>query len=36
MTRDPADDFDHPRFTDDQRGVGGFPVRRHMLYRVRP
>jgi RimJ/RimL family protein N-acetyltransferase len=36
MKRDPADDFDHPRFAHDQRGVGGFLVGRHMLYRVRP
>ena len=29
MTRDPADDFDHPRFAD------GHPLRRHVLYRIR-
>ncbi len=28
MTRDPADDFDHPMMTDDH------PLRRHVLYRV--
>jgi RimJ/RimL family protein N-acetyltransferase len=29
MTRDPADDFDHPRLT------AGDPLRRHVLYRLR-
>ncbi len=29
MTRDPADDFDHPRFPP------GHPLRRHVLYRLR-
>jgi len=29
MTRDPADDFDHPRVPE------GSPVRRHILYRLR-
>jgi RimJ/RimL family protein N-acetyltransferase len=29
MTHDPADDFDHPRFLDDDR------MRRHVLYRIR-
>ena len=29
MTRDPADDFDHPRIPE------GHPLRRHVLYRVR-
>ncbi len=29
MTRDPADDFDHPRVPD------GSPLRRHVLYRLR-
>ena len=29
MHRDPADDFDHPRFGD------GHPLRRHVLYRLR-
>jgi ribosomal-protein-alanine N-acetyltransferase len=29
MTRDPADDFDHPRYPD------GHPHRRHVLYRLR-
>ena len=28
MTRDPADDFDHPRLSD------GDPLRRHVLYRI--
>ena len=28
MTHDPADDFDHPRFPDDER------MRRHVLYRL--
>jgi RimJ/RimL family protein N-acetyltransferase len=28
MTRDPADDFDHPRFPP------GHPIRRHVLYRL--
>jgi ribosomal-protein-alanine N-acetyltransferase len=28
MTRDPADDFDHPRLPD------GHPLRRHVLYRL--
>jgi len=36
MTRDPAADFDHPRFPEELLGVGGFPVRRHQLFRVRP
>jgi len=30
MTHEEADDFDHPRFPD------GHPLRRHVLYRVRP
>lgn len=30
MTRDPADDFDHPRVPE------GDPLRRHVLYRLRP
>ena len=29
MTRDPADDFDHPRIP------AGSPIRRHVLYRIR-
>ncbi|MEQ8265948.1 MAG: GNAT family N-acetyltransferase [Parvibaculum sp.] len=29
MTRDPADDFDHPRVPD------GHPLKRHILYRLR-
>jgi RimJ/RimL family protein N-acetyltransferase len=29
MTRNPADDFDHPRLPD------GHPLRRHVLYRLR-
>jgi RimJ/RimL family protein N-acetyltransferase len=29
MTRDPADDFDHPSLP------GGHPLRRHVLYRIR-
>jgi len=29
MSRDPADDFDHPRYPD------GHPRRRHILYRIR-
>ena len=28
MTHDPGDDFDHPRFLDDER------LRRHVLYRM--
>lgn len=28
MTRDPADDFDHPNLPD------GHPLRRHVLYRL--
>ena len=28
MTHDAADDFDHPRFLDDER------IRRHVLYRI--
>jgi ribosomal-protein-alanine N-acetyltransferase len=28
LTRDPADDFDHPRVSDG-------PLRRHVLYRLR-
>ena len=28
MTRDPADDFDHPRLAADD------PLRRHLLYRL--
>jgi RimJ/RimL family protein N-acetyltransferase len=30
MHRDPADDFDHPRLPE------GHPLRRHVLYRLRP
>jgi RimJ/RimL family protein N-acetyltransferase len=30
MTRDPADDFDHPRIAE------GNPLRPHVLYRIRP
>jgi ribosomal-protein-alanine N-acetyltransferase len=30
MTRDPADDFDHPSLEE------GSPLRRHVLYRLRP
>ena len=30
MTHDPADDFDHPRLP------AGHPLRRHVLYRLRP
>jgi RimJ/RimL family protein N-acetyltransferase len=30
MTRDPADDFDHPRVP------AGSPLRRHVLYRIHP
>lgn len=30
MTRDPADDFDHPGLP------AGSPLRRHVLYRIRP
>lgn len=30
MTRDPTDDFDHPRLPE------GHPLRRHVLYRLRP
>ena len=30
MTRDPAEDFDHPRFAESH------PLRRHVLYRIRP
>ena len=30
MTRDPADDFDHPALPD------GHPLQRHVLYRIRP
>jgi RimJ/RimL family protein N-acetyltransferase len=30
MTHDPADDFDHPRLPE------GHPLRRHVLYRVKP
>lgn len=30
MTRDPSDDFDHPRVPE------GSPLRRHVLYRLRP
>ena len=36
MTRDVAADFDHPRFSEELVGVGGFPVRRHQLFRIRP
>ncbi|CAN5902173.1 GNAT family N-acetyltransferase [soil metagenome] len=35
MTRDPAEDFDHPWFADGQLAVGGQPLRRHALYRLR-
>jgi len=31
MTRDPAEDFDHPRFAGDP----DHPLRRHVLYRLR-
>lgn len=34
MRRDPSGDFDHPRFTADQKSVAGFPQRRHVLYRL--
>jgi ribosomal-protein-alanine N-acetyltransferase len=30
MTRDPAEDFDHPSRPE------GDPLRRHVLYRLRP
>jgi RimJ/RimL family protein N-acetyltransferase len=30
MTRNPADDFDHPNI------AGGHPLRRHVLYRLNP
>ena len=30
MTRDPGEDFDHPRLAE------GHPLRRHVLYRIRP
>jgi ribosomal-protein-alanine N-acetyltransferase len=30
MTRNPADDFDYPRLPE------GHPLRRHVLYRIRP
>jgi ribosomal-protein-alanine N-acetyltransferase len=30
MTRDPADDFDHPNVPD------GHPIKPHVLYRIRP
>jgi RimJ/RimL family protein N-acetyltransferase len=30
MTRDPADDFEHPRLPE------GHPLRPHVLYRIRP
>jgi ribosomal-protein-alanine N-acetyltransferase len=29
MTRDPADDFDHPNVPE------GHPTKRHVLYRIR-
>lgn len=35
MTRDPAGDFDHPWFADGQLALGGQPMRRHALYRLR-
>jgi RimJ/RimL family protein N-acetyltransferase len=34
MHRNPADDFDHPRIAEGQLAVGGFPQRRHVLYRI--
>jgi len=34
MDRNPADDFDHPRIAEGQVSVGGFPQRRHVLYRL--
>jgi RimJ/RimL family protein N-acetyltransferase len=34
MTRDPAGDFDHPRVTV-EKAVGGSPILRHVLYRIR-
>lgn len=36
MKRDVGADFDHPRFSEEMLGVGGFPVRRHQLFRIRP
>ena len=36
MTYVEGADFDHPRIAEGQIGVGGFPSRRHRLYRVRP
>lgn len=34
MRRAPHGDFDHPRFTADQKSVAGFPQARHALYRL--
>src|SRR4051812_21451793 len=34
MTRDPAEDFDHPWFTAEQRALGGELQGRHALYRL--
>jgi len=34
MTRDPADDFDHPAIAEGAISVGGAPQRRHALYRI--
>jgi hypothetical protein len=31
MTRDPAEDFDHPRLADEP----DHPLRRHVLYRAK-
>jgi RimJ/RimL family protein N-acetyltransferase len=35
MRRDPSGDFDHPRIADGAVSVGGFALRRHLLYRMR-
>ena len=34
MRRDPHGDFDHPRVAEGAISVGGFPQRRHVLYRL--
>ena len=34
MTRDPADDFDHPEMTPGSRSVAGDPMVRHWLFKI--
>ena len=34
MTRDPSRDFDHPLIAEGTISIGGFPQRRHILYKL--